>query len=86
MEKAPEIITLKGVITVTESDRKNKPLEIAVETDDFQTYVITCKKQGKELFNHISEKVTLQCQMEGKNYYGHRMITILEYSINKHDS
>jgi hypothetical protein len=86
MSSAPKIITLNGVITMTESDRKNKPLEIAIETDDFQTYVITCKNKGKELFNYISEKATLQCELEGKNYYGHPIITILEYSIQKNKS
>lgn len=75
-------ITLKGMITVTESDRKNKPLEIALETDDFQSYVITCKERGKELFDHISENATLHCELEGKNYYGHPLITVLEYRID----
>lgn len=82
MNRTAEMITLKGIITATESDRKNKPLEIALETDDFQSYVITCKKRGKELFNHISKIATLQCQMEGKNYYGNPLITVLEYTIN----
>ena len=86
MAGASEIISLNGIITVTENDRRNQPLEIAIETDDFQTYVITGKQLGKELFNHISEKITLSCQVEGKNYYGLPMITILEYAIHQNGS
>ncbi|MFC1568785.1 hypothetical protein ACFL4L_00995 [bacterium] len=83
MVKVKEIITLKGMIIITESDRKGYPLEIGVETDDFQTYIITCKKRGKELFSHIANKATLHCQLEGKSYFGNPLISILDYFIDE---
>ncbi|MBN1783304.1 hypothetical protein JW948_19370 [bacterium] len=83
MVETMEIVDLKGVITVTDSDRKGKPLEIGIETDDFQTFVITCRKRGTELFDHIARKVTLHCRLEGKNYYGNPLISILDYSLDE---
>ena len=80
-----EMRVLTGRITVTESDRKGNPLEIGIETDDFLTYVITCKKRGKELFNCISRKVVITCQMEGRNYYGNSLISITDYSLLNED-
>jgi len=79
MVKTGEIVRLKGTIIVTESDRRGKPLEIGIETDDFQTYIVTCRKLGKELFNHIAQKVTLDCQLEGQSYFGNPMISVLGY-------
>jgi hypothetical protein len=76
-----EIIDLKGVITVTERDRRGIPLEIGIETDDFLTYVITCKRKGKELFKHISRKAAISCLIEGKNYFGNPLISVVDYSI-----
>ncbi|MBN2105036.1 hypothetical protein JW835_13425 [bacterium] len=83
MSKAKEIVRLTGVITVTESDRKGKPLEIGIETDDFLTYVITCKRKGRELFKHISKRVSITCKIEGKNYFGNALISVIDYLLLK---
>lgn len=81
MVKTREIIDLMGIVIVTERDRRGVPLEIGIETDDFLTYVITCKMKGKELFNHISKKAAISCLIEGKNYFGNNLISVVDYSI-----
>ena len=81
MVKTREIIDLEGIVVVTERDRRGVPLEIGIETDDFLTYVITCKRKGKELFHYISKKTAISCLIEGKNYFGNTLISVVDYSI-----
>ena len=86
MKEPNNMVDLNGVIIVTESDRWGKPLEIAVETDDFQTYIITGKQKGKELFKHISKRLSLSCQLEGKNYYGHSIVSVFNYNLTNNQT
>ena len=79
MVKTREIIRLKGTIIITEYDRRGNPLEIGMETDDFQTYIVTCKERGNELFKYIAKKVILDCYLEGKSYFGSPLISVMDY-------
>lgn len=75
-------VTITGYILATDFTRRGKVLEISLETEDFQQYVITPNHKGKELFDLLYSKVTVHGVILGKDVHGNKIIKIDGYKIN----
>lgn len=74
-------VVIRGFLVATERDRRGRPIEIAVETDDFQQYIIDHAGKGHELIQYLSEEVHIQGKIMGADYRGNQIIEITDYTI-----
>lgn len=79
-----DTIKITGFILATEFSRNGKVMEIALETDDFQQYIIMANHKGKELFDLIYCNVTVRGVLTGKDAHENKIIKIENYKINDH--
>lgn len=76
------LVTITGFILATDFSRHGKVMEIVLETEDFQQYIVTATQKGKELFDLLYSKVTAHGFITGKDAYGNQIIKIEDYEIN----
>jgi len=81
MDDSKKGVVIRGFLVATERDRRGRPLEIAVETDDFQQYIVDHAGRGNELIKHLSEEVHVQGRITGTDYRGIQIIEIADYTI-----
>ena len=84
MNKIPseDVVKITGFVIATEFSRNGKVMEIAVETEGFQEYIVTPNQRGKELFDYIYCNVTAYGVITGKNAQNNQIIKIDSYKIN----
>lgn len=75
-------VKITGYILATDFTRQGKVSEITLETEDFQQYIITPNQKGKELFDLIYSKVTVEGIISGEDVHGNKIIKIDEFKIN----
>ena len=75
-------VTLSGCILPSDISRHGKVLEVIIETEDFQQFIVTPNKKGKELFNLLYSNVSVNGLISGEDAYGKMIIIIKEYNIN----
>ena len=66
----------------TDFGRNGKVLELAIETEEFEQYIISLNKKGKELLDLLYANVTVQGIVLGIDSEGNEIIQVNEYSIN----
>lgn len=74
-------IEITGVILATDFDRHGQILEIALETDDFQKYIIHPDIKGKSLIENILNRVIIQGVISGRNEEGNYILQVRNYEI-----
>jgi hypothetical protein len=74
-------VALSGTIIAIDIDRRGKAVEIALETEDFQQYVIESNGKGNELFDFIFDDVTITGTVMGKTAEGVALIRVKTYEI-----
>jgi hypothetical protein len=74
-------VVLTGFILATDFNRRGKVLEVALETEDFQKYIITPNHKGKELFDLLYSKITVYGFITGEDINGDSIIKIDDYEI-----
>lgn len=79
--KYPGVIKIKGVITVSNKDKSDHVIEVAIESDDFEKYIVANNKISKSLFDLIEKKVKVRGQVTGENMFGDQIIKINDYEV-----
>ena len=76
-------VRIKGFIIPTELNRHGRPVEIGIETETFERYIIGPGKQGKELFAHVFSEVEASGTLIGDSSEGNPIFKINAYSIKR---
>ena len=76
-----KLFEITGVILATDFDRHGQILEIALETDDFQKYIIHPDIKGKSLIENILNRVFIQGVILGRNEEGNSILQVRNYEI-----
>ena len=74
-------ITLSGTIIATDIDRRGKAVEIALETEDFQQYVIENNGKGGDLFEFIFDDVSITGTLIGKTVEGVPVLRVKTFHV-----
>ena len=75
-------VTITGFILATDFNRHGKVVEVAVETDDFNQYIVTTDRKGKELFGLLYSRVTIHGIVSSEDAHGNAIVTIEDYEVN----
>lgn len=79
-------VTITGVPLVTDYNRHGKILEIVIETEDFQQYIIYRNAVCDKLYNHISKVVTANGVIIGKNSSGNPILELTKFTLSDNGS
>ena len=76
-----EPIEITGVILATDVDRHGQILEIALETEDFQKYIIQPSTKGKTLIEKILNRVVIRGMVTGRDEDGNSLVQVQDYEV-----
>lgn len=76
-------ITVTGVVTPSDWDKHNNVVQVAIETDYFQKYIVAEEMVGKELMQLIDASVSVQGVIDGEDFYGNPIIILKKYKVMK---
>lgn len=74
-------IEITGVILATDVDRHGQIQEIALETEDFQKYIIQPNTKGKTLIEKILNRVTILGMVTGRDEDGNSIVQVQDYKV-----
>jgi hypothetical protein len=61
------VVVVTGIVIPSERDSHGNVVEVAVETEDFETYVIAPADSNEGLFELVDEKVRVSGKVSGKD-------------------
>jgi hypothetical protein len=76
-----EPIEITGVILATDFDRHGQIQEIALETEDFQKYIIQPNPKGKTLIEKILNRVVIRGMITGRDEDGNSVVQVQDYEV-----
>ena len=74
--------TVTGMLLGRDFTRNGKLIELALETEDFDQYIISQDHKGKELFSLLYANVTVKGKALGIDPEGNVILQVNEYVIN----
>ena len=77
-------VEITGSILATDVDRRGKVLEVVLETDDFQQYIIERDFRGRELYNLLYSNVVVHGSLIGEDEHGKQIIKVGSYDVIYH--
>jgi hypothetical protein len=75
-----EKVAVTGRVLITDTNRLGFVTEIAIETDQFEQYVVHLDEKGKQLTGIISEWVRAEGIVIGRTVQGQPVIKILSFN------
>ena len=72
--------TFSGYVIINEKDRRGNIVQIALETEDFQKYIIGENTAAHELLNFINLKISASGYIAGNNLDGQKIIFVKNFS------
>lgn len=74
-------VYIKGFIIPTEINRHGRPVEIGIETEAFDRFIVGNGKLGRELFAYLFSEVEASGTLTGESSEGDPILNILEFQI-----
>ncbi|MFH1942197.1 MAG: hypothetical protein ABIL68_08825 [bacterium] len=76
-----ERVKITGRILPTDVNRHGRPIEICIETETFDRYIVSSGQKGKELFNFVFSDVMVEGTIVSENVLGDPVIKIDQYRL-----
>ena len=76
-------IKITGYVTSTDRDKRGNVVQVAIETEDFEKYIVAENKVGRKLFDFINKKVKVNGFIAGQYLNGREIIFINNYEVTK---
>lgn len=76
-------VKITGYVTSTDWDKRGNVVQVTIETEDFERYVVAENKIGRELIDFINVKVKVNGFIAGQYLDGSDVIFIKNYEIIK---
>jgi len=80
-EKVKSKVKVIGYITSSDWDKHGNTVEVTIETEDFDKFVIADNEKGTELLDYIDESVKVYGEITGEDIYGNKILTVSRYEI-----
>lgn len=81
MKSNKQRINLVGYVISTDWDTEGDITQIAIETDDFETYLIEKDDVGLKLFEFVNKEVGLEGVITGEDPNGYEIIKVSSYKL-----
>ena len=73
-----ELVQIDGFVVANDFDRHGHVLELVIETEDFQQYIIANTRIGRRLYDHLFERMSVRGRITGEDSRG---IPILQVEV-----
>ena len=80
-QKYPRFVKIIGEITVFDKDKSGHIIEVAIESEDFEKYIVVCDVKCKPLLELVQKKIKAKGILTGENIFGNQLFEISEYEI-----
>lgn len=74
-------IKIIGKVKVNDYDKGGNVVQVSLETEDFEKYIIGDNNKGKELLKLIDKKVKVNGYIRGEYYDGSEILFVESYEI-----
>ena len=80
-EKSNNQVKVVGYITSSDWDKHGNVIEITLETENFEKYLIADNEKGMELLDLIDETVKASGKITGEDINGNKILEVKKYEI-----
>ena len=74
-------VHITGYVTSTDRDKQGNVIQVSIETEDFEKYVVAENKAERKLLDFINKKVKVNGFIAGQYLDGREVIVIKKYEI-----
>ncbi len=75
-----KLIKINGTILVTDRDRAGDIIQIAIEDDNLQRYLILNSKLSKKLYQLVNKRITAYAEVVDEYLNGKPIIRLINFS------
>jgi hypothetical protein len=76
------MLTITGSVIGTDFNRRGEVMEVAIEENNFNKYIVLRDIKGSELFEKMFSLVTVNCYIIGNDINNNPVIRIEDYKVN----
>ena len=76
LDEKHSVVVVTGVVMPSERDSHGNVVGLAVETEDFETYVIEPAPSNEGLFELVDEKVRVSGRVSGKDIHDNPILAV----------
>ena len=70
-----------GYVKTVERDKSGNAFQVAIETKNFESFIVADNKEGRELLENIDKKVRVNGYIAGKHFNGREIIFVKNFQI-----
>lgn len=78
-------IKIAGVIAPRERDKRGNPIQVSIDTDRFERYIIADDAKGQELLNYLNADVEIEGRVIGEDIDGYKLVSVMRYQLIQPD-
>lgn len=72
---------IAGVIAARERDKRGNLIQVSIDTDRFERYIIADDAKGRELLNYLNNDVEIEGKVIGEDIDGYKLISVVHYKL-----
>ncbi|MDZ7263613.1 MAG: hypothetical protein ONB16_03450 [candidate division KSB1 bacterium] len=74
-------IKIAGVVAPKERDKRGNLIQVSIDTDRFERYIIADDAMGQELFDYLNADVEIEGRVVGEDIDGYKVISVMRYKL-----
>ncbi len=78
-------IKIAGVIAPRERDTRGNLIQVSIDTDRFERYIIADDAKGRELLNYLNADVEIEGSVIGEDIDGYKLVSVMRYQLIQPD-
>jgi len=78
--KSPQV-KINGFIASKDRDQRGNLVQVSIETDKFERYIVNDDDRGRELFDFINQDIEVRGRVIGEDIDGNKIISISKYKM-----
>lgn len=81
IQNSEESMEINGFVLVSDYDRRGNIVELMIETDYFDKYIIAPDDMGRQLWTSLNRKMRLNGVVTGENLRGRKVFRVESYEL-----
>ena len=73
---------IDGYIIPKNWDKSGNVVQVVIETDEFERYIVAENDQSRDLLNFINQRVRIKCHLTGEHFDGNQVIFVTEVQLD----
>jgi hypothetical protein len=78
-----DLINVSGYIRVEDRDKSGNIIQVALETDEMEKFIIYSNDESNELINFVDKRVLVTGSILNQDYLDYKLITINKFFVQQ---